>query len=34
VISEDKVDEGYRKVERNMSGQERYVLHLTNKWTE
>jgi hypothetical protein len=34
VISEEEVDEVNGKVERNMSGQRRYVSHLGNKWTE
>jgi hypothetical protein len=31
VINEEEVDEVYRKVDRNMSGQRRYVSHLVNK---
>jgi hypothetical protein len=34
VISDEEVGEVYRKVDRKMSGQRRYVSYLANKWTE
>jgi len=34
VISEEEAGEVNRKVERNMTGQRRYVSYLANKWTE
>ena len=34
MISEEEVGEVYRKVERSVSGQRRYVSYLADKWTE